>query len=83
MDTNSIPPARVLEPITSQLPEYEENGMEFPPKMEDGRAEWDKIFKKLSHMIRDAADIAVKEGKLTPESQLSFCKSSECSKYLS
>ncbi|KAK6467567.1 NACHT domain- and WD repeat-containing protein 1 [Huso huso] len=74
-DENSVPPAYILQPITTHLPHYSDTRPESRPQHQHDVATWWSTETKLSRLLRAAAVQAEKEGEFSREQRHRFFKS--------
>nr|XP_039254746.1 NACHT domain- and WD repeat-containing protein 1-like isoform X1 [Styela clava] len=75
LDTNSIPHARILEPITKIYSHFDDITKEFEKEREADRQGWNTTFKELSTVIKDTANIAADRGLVPRDVKAGFSKS--------
>ncbi|MGH0155660.1 UNVERIFIED_CONTAM: hypothetical protein FKN15_029443 [Acipenser sinensis] len=74
-DENSVPPAYILQPITTHLPHYSDTRPESRPQHQHDVATWWSTETQLSRLLRAAAVQAEKEGEFSREQRHRFFKS--------
>ncbi|MBN3275139.1 NWD1 protein, partial [Polyodon spathula] len=74
-DENSVPPAYILQPITTHLPHYSDTRPESRLQHQHDVATWGSTETQLSRLLRAAALQAEKEGEFRRELRHRFLKS--------
>jgi len=82
-DDNTVPPSYVLQPITSQYPNYDHQDSKYKRKREaDGRG-WEKTSSRLAELLRKCARAAVSRNEVDHNEGKAFFKSGKVILYYS
>ncbi|XP_078077476.1 NACHT domain- and WD repeat-containing protein 1 [Mustelus asterias] len=74
-DDNAIPPVYILQPITTQLPDYSDRCPEKQAAHEEAVQSWSELQQQIADLLRTAATQAEQEGQIQKEAKHKYFKS--------